>query len=300
MTEYGTTPQGFIRKPLAVILAELQEAMIAQFGPQIIQTSQSPLGQLNAVFADASVEHWETIAAVYQALDVDQAEGRKLDIAAKLRRMSRLPDESDFAFRLRITNEAQADIKLIANIQRLRDLPGVTWANAHENATSTVNALGMPPHSVAYAVIGGADVDVGWLVYQMSVPGIELFGNYLTEIVADGYCQTSIFIRPVDVPITVEVQVRHIPDATGCAPVRTSTLADNLVDYFQGSTNGFRNGDTVTKDQIEAAVARNGNLKVVDVKIARRADATVLDEIETSIFERPVILEPYVTIRYVD
>ena len=59
MTDYGVQPTGFVRKPLAVILAEIESSLITEFGPGVIQTPQSPLGQINGTFADIMAEMWE-------------------------------------------------------------------------------------------------------------------------------------------------------------------------------------------------------------------------------------------------
>jgi hypothetical protein len=45
MAEYGVLPTGYARKPLAVILAEIEQRMIDLFGPNVVQTAQSPLGR---------------------------------------------------------------------------------------------------------------------------------------------------------------------------------------------------------------------------------------------------------------
>lgn len=298
MTTYGVVPTGFARKPLPVILDELQDAMVALFGPGVIQTSQSPLGMLNGLYADVTGETLEVVEDTYQSFDVDQAEGPRLDMLAKLRRMIRRAEEVDTAFRVRITNTGQADIKLTANIERLKDLAGVTWASAIENATSAVSVKGMPPHSVAYAVVGGDDDEVGERVYQLSVPGVELYGNTEISVTVEGYCRRVRFIRPADVPIRVEIDVQHIPDGCNCAPPSIGTIQDFVLAAFAGQC-GYRNGDTVTKDRVAAETARIGDLKIVDVRIARNADLIVLDEIETTLFERPVIINPYLSVRYV-
>lgn len=295
---YGVVPTGFSRKPLPVILAEIEEAMIAAFGPGVIQTSQSPLGQINGLMADLTSETLEVIEDAYQSFDIDQVEGPRLDMLSKLRRLSRHAGESDTDFRVRITNQGQADIKLTANVNRLKALDGVTWASAHENASSVASGLGMPAHSAAYAVVGGDDEEVGYQVYQLSVPGVELYGNTEVSIVADGYCQRVRFIRPVDVPIRVEIDVRHIPDGCNCVPPSVGTITEFVIAAFADNC-GYRNGDTVTKDRVAAEAARIGDLKIVEVRIARNANLIVLDEIETTLFERPVIISPYVTVRYV-
>ncbi|MCD1645238.1 hypothetical protein [Aurantimonas coralicida] len=298
MSTYGVLPTGFVRKPLQQTLAEFETRMVATFGPGVIQTAQSPLGQINGLMADAIAAEWETLQDAYASFDVDQAENSRLDILAKLRRLERPEGEAEADFRLRITNQDQADISFTANLNRLRAIDGVTWASVRVNSTNAADDLGLPAHNVAYAVIGGDDEVVGERVYQLSVGGIPLFGNTEISVEADGYCQRVRFIRPTDVPIRVEVDVRHIPDACNCAPPSIGTIKDYLVAAFAGSC-GYRNGDTVTADRVAVEAGGVGDIKVVEVRIAKNADLIVADELETTIFERPVILAPYVTIRYV-
>lgn len=294
---YGVQPIGFNRKPMSVILSELEAAMIAEFGPDVVQTAQSPLGQLNGLMTEAIALTWEIAENTYQSFDIDQAEQLRLNTTAKLRRLERLPGETDGAFRLRISNEAQADIKLVANIQRLSALDGVTWVSARENATSEVSALGMPPHSVAYAVLGGDDGEVGYAVYQLSVPGVEMVGNYLVNIVADDYCQQALYIRPEIVPVRVAIDVKALPDPSGCAPPNIGTIADA---FIAASAKAYRNGDTVTVAQQEARLGALGlNLDIVDIRIARASDVIEAESLPTTIFELPVIVAPYVEVRYV-
>jgi len=127
---------------------------------------------------------------------------------------------------------------------------------------------------------------------------VELYGNTEISVTVEGYCRRVRFIRPADVPIRVEIDVQHIPDGCNCAPPSIGTIQDFVLAAFAGQC-GYRNGDTVTKDRVAAETARIGDLKIVDVRIARNADLIVLDEIETTLFERPVIINPYLSVRYV-
>lgn len=295
---FGVVPTGFSRKTLAEILADVEAENVSIFGQDVVQEARSPLGQLNGLHADVAGEAWEAVEDAYQSFDVDGATGPRLDIIAKLRRLYRNPGESDADFRLRITNQGQANIKLTANINRLRAIEGVTFAWAIENATDEENAYGMPAHSVAYAVTGGDDEAVGLQVYQLSVPGIGLFGNTEVPVVADGFCQTVRFIRPEEVRLRVEVDVRHIPDISGCAPPSAGQLQDMLIAAYAGD-NGFKNGATVEERIIASEVAKLGDLEIVDVRIARQATLIIEEAIETTIFERPVLRNPDVVVRYV-
>jgi hypothetical protein len=264
----------------------------------VTQTAQSPLGQINGLMSDILADTWEIIEDTYQSFDVDQAAGPRLDMLAKLRRMERVDGEQDAAFQARITNQGQADIRLTANISRLAALSGVTFAWAIENATASTNSYGMPAHSVAYAVLGGDDVEVGGAVYQLSVPGIEMIGNHPVSIVADGYCRVVTFIRPALVRVRVEVDVRPIPSSTGCAPPNTGTLTNALIAAFAGA-DGFKNGETVTEDRVESEAGKLGDLKIVDVRIARVSNVIEAETLPMTLFELPIIASPDVVVRYV-
>jgi hypothetical protein len=300
---YGVVPTGFSRKPLPVILNELQDAAVAIFGPGVIQTSQSPLGQLNGLFADMAGEFQEALEDVYQSFDVDQAENLRLNIIAKLRGMARIDGESDLAFRLRVTNQAEANIKMTANISRLREIAGVTWVTARENRTAEESDLGQPSHSVAYAVVGGEDDEVGTAIYQMSIPGAGLFGNTIIPITADGYCQQVEFIRPVDVPVLVFATVRALPDNCNCAPPTVGSIVDHIVATFADEC-GYRNGDTILLARIRAELGRLPGIEVVDVEVFRGDDppgtGEVVTEIETTLFERAVFEAANISVSYVE
>lgn len=299
MPDYGIVPTGFAVKPLPIVLGEIETATEDRFGNDVVQDSQSELGQLNGLFADVVSDLWEMFLDVYQSFDVDAAEGPRLDIVAKLQRMTRLTDEGDVAFRVRIQNEDKANIKLAARLAELQAIDGVTFAWIIENSGSTTNSYGMPPHSVAYAVTGGSDDDVARVIYENAIGGIGLFGNYSVPVVTDGFCQTVWFIRPVEIPIIVELDVRHIPDGCQCAPPTTGTITSFVINQFAGEC-GYKNGDSVTEDRVEAETAQIGNMKIVDVRIARQDDQQIVDPIMTTIFERPVIRSPFVSARYVE
>lgn len=298
MTNYGVQPTGFVRKPMNEIMASLQAKMIEVFGPGVIQTPQSPLGQLIGMVTDVSNEGWENALDTYQSFDVDAAVATRLDTTAQYQRMTRLPGESDEAFRSRISNTFRADIKLSKRNSDLASIDGVTFAWIIENSSHEVNSYGMPPHSVAHAVIGGDDEDVAKVIYENAIGGIGLFGDYPVSIEADGFCRTVLFIRPIEVPIRVELDVRHIADACQCAPPSVGTITQFVIDAFAGEC-GYKNGDTVTEDRVVAETAQIGNMKIVDCRIAKVANSQPATSIPTTIYERPVIISPHVIVRYV-
>lgn len=104
MSDFGVQPTGFLRKPLPRILQEIETDLFDTFGQQLIQTSESPMGQINGIFAASVNDLWELGEEIYQSLDPDQAEGSRLESLARLRLLSR-NGLSDIDLRTEINNE---------------------------------------------------------------------------------------------------------------------------------------------------------------------------------------------------
>lgn len=294
----GVTSTGYVIKTLPEILASLQAKSETVFGPGVIQTSQSPLGQLLGLLADFGAEMEERNLAIYQSYDPTQSEGANLDKIGGIRALPRAGGQKDAAYARAITNQGQKKIGMSDRIQAIMDVDGVSWVAVKENSTSYTDASGIPPHSLAFAVIGGADADVAAAIYENTVPGIGLFGLSTAEVSVRGYCRQVNFIRPEDVPLFVDLTVRVIPDACACG----LTSPQEVVNYLDAAANGdcgLLNGDLVDEGKIEALLGSIGGVSVQRALIG--VDANVLSEggFQASIFERPVIVGKNVNVRFV-
>ena len=266
---FGVTPAGFARKRLPEILAEIEEAMRLVFGPGVIQTPESPLGQLNGLFADLSATHWEIDEEVYNALDPDQAEGVNLDRIAKLRLLERAHGESDIDFRSAITNAGRARIDMSDLSQALSALAGVSWVQTYVNDGDATDADGISAHSVAVAIIGGDDDEIAKTVRDYVVPGIGTYGNTTLETTIEGFCRSIKIVRPVVVPITLQIDVLAQPDRAGCPPPSALAIAAGLAGSLTGVTRP-RNGQDVTEHLIRQAVeSRYPNVEVVEIRASK-------------------------------
>lgn len=282
MADYGVQPTGFVRKPLAVILAEIEAANITEFGPGIIQTSQSPLGQVNGVFADLTAQLWEILADVYQSYDPDQAEGLRLDTLARLRILSRGVNESDADFRKAITNTGRARVDLQDLTRAVRGVDGVIYTQVFVNDTATTDANGMPPNTVAVAVIGGSDDEITRQMRDYIVPGISTYGNVSVSTEIEGFCRSFLIVRPITVAVTLAVEVRTRPDAFGCPPPSTGAIRDALVNGL-----ALLNGDDVTWFKIRSLVESVfPTVEVVSINGARDGN-----DLESSTINLPVAID---------
>lgn len=248
---FGVTPTGFRVKPYAQTLAEIEALMRTEFGPDVVQSAESPLGQLNALFADLATGLWEVGLDVYQSYDPDQAEGPRLDSLAKLRVLSRGIGETDEAFRQAITNIGRARIDLQDIVRAVRAVPGVTYVQAFVNDADTATDFGLNPGAVAVAVLGGEDEAVAAELRRFVVPGVETYGNTRVTTLIDGLCRSFNIVRPFVIPVSLALVVRRRADRLGCPPPAGAAIRDALVADLNAA---MLNGDDVTLFRVRQAV----------------------------------------------
>lgn len=268
MSDYGIQPTGFVRKPLSVILAEIEAAMITEFGPDVIQTSQSPFGQLNGLMADLISEAWERNEELYQSYDPDQAEGNRLDILARLRLVNR-GIEKDEDFRKSITNEGQSRVDIQDLSRAIKSLDGVTYSQVFVNETGEVTNYGLERGSVAIAIIGGNNEEIAKTMRKFIAPGINTYGNTHVTSNIDGYCRSSSIIRPIIVPVTLTINLKATKDKFGCpAPSPTTVKAHIVEEWNKSRINGLDPTFFTIRSIIEGTFS---NLEVLNV-IGERDD----------------------------
>jgi hypothetical protein len=262
---YGVTPQGFSRKPLAQIIAELEAANVATFGPAVIQSAESPLGQINGLMANLLAIEWEHAEDVYQSYDPDQAEDVRLDTLAKMRLLERATGESDASFRQAITNAGRARIDMQDLVRAVQGVSGVTYAQAFVNDGDAADANGVPGHSIAVAALGGADAALATTLRDYVVPGIGTFGNTRVDTTIDGFCRSIWIMRPTPVEIWLEVEVEVSNDRNGCPPPSSSALAVAIAQDLSGVGQPI-NGADVDEHMIRVPLAiRHPNVRIVSV-----------------------------------
>lgn len=298
MSEYGVIPEGFNRKPLAQILSELQDGMVDTFGPGVIQTPQSPLGQLNGLLADFVTQLWEVAEDVYQSYDPDQAEGNRLASLAGIRLIGRNIGESDMALRLRITNAGLEQSGIAGLENALSQIPGVTYAKAFVNEGETPTIYGLPPHNVGVAVIGGADDEVARQIRIHTVEGLPSWGNKPVEIVVNGYARTVFFTRPIPTPLMADIYISRSKGLR--APVIPShTVLKDQVLTALGGQDGLLNGETVTPSRIASLIYTPG-VEVKEVRLGRNLDLPADRVVPFSFEELPVVTDATLQLIWVE
>jgi uncharacterized phage protein gp47/JayE len=81
---YGVTDEGFVDKPIEVILSEIEASQKASYGATFDVSAQSPAGQNNGIFAAHIRELWEVAQAICNSWDPDQSTGDALAATSAL------------------------------------------------------------------------------------------------------------------------------------------------------------------------------------------------------------------------
>lgn len=267
MSDFGVTRQGFVRKGLQDILSEREAANVAAFGPGIVQTPQTPTGQMNGLWSDAEAEFWEIVEAMYRSLDPDQTEGIRLDEIGRLRLLERVPGETDDDFARAITNAGVANVRDADFYRAVRNLAGVTYARIVVN-DADVEDGSLAPHSVTVVALGGDDVAIAAVARQFIVPGVATSGNTPVETVIDSFCRTIRIHRPTTFSTKVEVTVNKYNDRQGCPPPPNDTIANAIRSYFMGEQR-LANGKAVTDHAIRLALCDFPSVELVSAQVKK-------------------------------
>lgn len=255
MTTYGVVATGFNRKPLDVILSEIEQSNIEIMGPGLIQTAQTKFGQWNGLRADLIAALWEIAQDAYQSYDPDQAEGVPLENLARLRLISRQSGELDASLRLAITNTGAANTRDADFYRAVLNVDGVTWARIYSNDTKTTDSNGMTANTVCVAALGGDDEEVATVARQWVIPGMTSYGNTVVSTVISGFCRSMNIMRPEEISIKLALTVSKTNDANNCPPPSNAAIAQTL--YAALTAQGTRpaNGQDITLHLIRTIVS---------------------------------------------
>ena len=91
VTDFGVTPDRFVKKNISDLLGAIEADERADISPSLNLLATSVLGQLNGIYADKLRELWDVAEAIYRAQYPDSASGEALDGVAAITGAIRLP-----------------------------------------------------------------------------------------------------------------------------------------------------------------------------------------------------------------
>lgn len=80
----GVTPTGFVKKTFEQIVDEVNQQQRDEISQALILTTDTSIGQLNAIEAEREASLWDALQAVYSAFDPNQASGVALEAVSAI------------------------------------------------------------------------------------------------------------------------------------------------------------------------------------------------------------------------
>ena len=267
---YGVTENGFVRKPLDVILGEMQTAMVNVFGAGVIQTAESPLGQLNGLQADLTAEIWEIAENVYQSYDPIQAEGIRLEDLGILRLIERTDNQLDEDLRRQIINIPVDRINVNDIRTGLAAIVAVIFTNVYVNNEQNADVYMVPSGKMVVAISGGFSEDIAQVLSEVIPPGILLYGTTRVSKIIDGFHYDNWIIRPIRKIISTRISVTRHSQQLRNIPPSNSVIHQ----YILGKWNDtVFNGNTMSQYEIRKLIEANFPAIEVDtVELVKASD----------------------------
>lgn len=144
--------------------------------------------------------------------------------------------ETDTELRLRRARStlAPAASPVESVYANLANVPGVTYVRVYQNNTLVTDVRGVPPKSVAAVVVGGADLDIAYVLLARTGVSAAWFGNTtvnLFDVQNEPYAVR--FTRPTPKLIYVRVEIQiyntNIFPADGIDQIKQA-----IIDYAEG------------------------------------------------------------------
>lgn len=276
MPTYGITPQGFVRKPLQVIVDNLNQGWRDVLGATANTDPETAEGQIIGIFSGAIDEIWTLAENAYASADVENLEGNELDTAMlALLNISRQVGESDTDFLSRGLSLNGGGSLSQRAVNDLGNIAGVTSVSIIGNDTNSVNSSGMPAKSWSVIVEGGDDLEIAAKVSRWHPAGTGLIGNtQITHTNAIGVCETTYITRPIEVPCFMKIYVRRIvTNCTGCVGMDGRGVTEALSKGI-GCTNDLTKvklayGQAVRPSAIIASIPPSSGAVIESVSFAR-------------------------------
>ncbi len=274
MTTYGVTADGFVRKPLSVILEELEAADRAAYGTDINTQAEEPLGQLNGIFADQLDQQWALAEAVYAAQNPDQNNGAAQDAIAAITGATRDPAAK---------SEVTLSVNLDAGAQLLPDRVvtdriGQRYLTTEivENANAYDDTLDVEAESEEFGPVFSAAGEIvnietpvsGWseaasLKAATAEPYTIGAGQTLTLKIDGGGVQTVTFVGTETTAAQVAAEINN--DTTGLTSNAAGTVPRIESDNADGDTSSVEITGGTANAALGFPVALRAGMNALDV-----------------------------------
>lgn len=160
-------------------------------------------------------------------------------------------DESNEALRLRRNDSTTTPAQSIpeAIYASVLNLEGVTLVRVYVNKTLVTDGNGIPAKRIAVVVQGGDNDEIAAAIFVRVGVAVDTYGNtFVTFPDQLQQSNTIYFVRPVEVPIYVDIDITII-DASTFPANGVDLIKSNIVAYSVGGASALGITDVETFDQ---------------------------------------------------
>jgi uncharacterized phage protein gp47/JayE len=202
--------------------------------------------------------------------------------------------ETDAELRIRQAQStslpAQTPIQSI--LAAVSNLNGVNRSAIYENNGGTIDANGLPPHSISVVVDGGDSLEIAQTIEAKKTPGTDTFGT--TSITVQdpaGLSVTINYFTLVQVPVYVTITIRPM---SAYASITASVIATAVINFI----NTIPIGDSVYYNWLLGVASLDGNVtfRVIGLTVDVVPNPTAVADVFIAFNQAPVININNVTI----
>jgi len=192
------------------------------------------------------------------------------------------------------SNKSSSDVGIFTAIS---EIDGVTYVVVEGNKTSSVNSIGLEPHSTFPIVDGGSDEDIAKVLLNYVSGGIDTTdsisgANIVTvQVVNPAKRNQKVpisFGRPTDTPIEISATIK---ETTGLAPDYETQIKRAISEYI----SGIEIGSDIYDSDIYCPLNTVGGFRVLSVTLNRVGNPAG-DFVDLQTFERATIEDSAITV----
>lgn len=169
-------------------------------------------------------------------------------------------EETDTQLRLRRQQSPAISANGYLNgiLGQILALEGVTEAAVYENSTGSTDSNGIPAHTIWMIVEGGANSDIGQVLYNRKSYGCGMKGGVTENITTpSGGTFAAKFDRPTAVDLYLKFNLKRVGDLTYVFD--QTAIKNYIVDNLTYSIGGYAETSRATDIAIAAIAAQGGN-----------------------------------------
>lgn len=170
---------------------------------------------------------------------------------------------------------------LVGSIQQL---DGVQFVAGRHNDTGSESSEGIPAHSIAVVVSGGAADEIAETIYKKKSQGVSTYGSTTVEYIDSlGNVNEIAFSRPTDVAITIAITLKAtdtwLTTNEDDVKTRLSSYINGLaigekVDIMKCVSEVVRDADIYDPDFYLESITLNGSAASVDIAWNEKASTS--------------------------